>query len=285
MPTRREFLHKSLAVGAVAAAGLAGFSLYEPHRLEITRLDLTLRRLPPAFDGLRIAQLSDFHFHPFTTESEISAAVNAVNSLHPDLIALTGDFVSMPLFGGTEANAQKIIPLAPVLAGLRAPAGRFAVLGNHDVGTDPVLIAGTLQEHGIEVLRNRTLPVERNGARLWVAGLDDGENGLADIPRTLSAVGNGDPVLVLAHEPDVADEVARHPVDLQLSGHSHGGQINLPLLGPPYLPPLARKYWRGFYRVRNLQLYTNRGIGTVGVPMRFQSPPEITLFTLRSPRA
>lgn len=285
MPTRREFLKKSIAAGALTAAGLAGFSLYEAHEPQITRLELVLRRLPPAWDGLRVAQLSDFHFHPFTTESEIAAAVRVVNSLQPDMVALTGDFITMSLFGETESSARNIVPLAPVLAGLRASLGRFAVLGNHDVGTDPVLITGTLQEHGIEVLRNRALPLERNGARLWIAGLDDADNDLADIARTLAPVRDNAAVLLLIHEPDVGDEVARHPVDLQLSGHSHGGQINVPLLGPPYLPRLARKYWRGLYRVRDLQLYTNRGLGTVGVPMRFLSPPEITLFTLRSPRA
>ncbi|HEU5450379.1 MAG TPA: metallophosphoesterase [Terriglobales bacterium] len=284
MPTRREFLKRSITAGAVAAAGLAGFSLYEPHQLKITRLELSLRRLPPAWDGVRVAQVSDLHFRPFTTAGEIEAAVRAVNSLQPDLIALTGDFVTIPMFGDSVAAARNMEVCAPLLAALRAPLGVVAVLGNHDVGTDPIFIAGALHDRGIEVLRNRALPLERGGARVWIAGLDDAENNLLDIPRALAPVRDEAAVILMVHEPDVADQAARYAVDLQLSGHSHGGQIAVPLLGPPYLPPLARKYWRGLYRVRDLQVYTNRGIGTVGVPMRFQAPPEITLFTLRSPR-
>lgn len=266
----------------MAVAGLGAFSLYEPHQLEITRLEILLRRLPVDLDGFRIAQLSDLHFRPFTTEAEISGAVSAVNALQPDLVVLTGDFVSMPMFGEVGAGAHPIGTCAQLLTNLRAPHGSLAVLGNHDIGTNPMVVAGTLQEHRIPVLRNRAVPLEHKSAVLWVAGLDDGEYGLADIPRALAAVPAGMPVVLLAHEPDLADPVSRYPVDLQISGHSHGGQITVPLLGPPYLPRLGHKYWRGLYRVRNLQLYTNRGIGTIGVPMRFGSPPEVTLFTLRS---
>ena len=282
VPTRREFLKKSLAVGAVAAAGLGAFSLYEPHELEITRVDIPLRRLPADLDGFRIAQLSDLHFRPFTTEAEISGAVSAVNALQPDLVVLTGDFVSMATFGDARASAGHITTCAQLLTALRAAHGALAVLGNHDIGTDPMVVAGSLQEHRIPVLRNRAVPLEHKSAVLWIAGLDDGEYGLADIPRALAGVPAGMPVVLLAHEPDLADPVSRYAVDLQISGHSHGGQITVPLLGPPYLPRLGQKYWRGLYRVGNLQLYTNRGIGTIGLPMRFGSPPEVTLFTLRS---
>lgn len=280
--TRREFLHKTAAAGVVAAAGVGGYSLYEPHELRTERRDIFLRRLPAAFDGFRIAHISDLHFGPFTGESEIGAAVGAVNSLDADLAVVTGDFVSITVWGDPKAAARKIVPCSALVNQIRARSGRFAVLGNHDIGTDPMLVAGTLQERGIPVLRNRAVPIERAGARIWLAGFDDAVNGLTDIPRTLAHIPRSEAVVALIHEPDVADELARYPVDLQLSGHSHGGQIRLPLMRPLYLPDLGRKYWEGYYRIGNLQLYTNRGLGTIGLPMRLNSTPEITLLTLRA---
>ena len=285
MLTRRAFLKKSLSVGAVAAAAVAGYSLYEPHRLEISRFEIPIRRLPPAFDGFRIVHLTDLHYRPFTTIGEIEDAVSAASALQPDLVCLTGDYISMPMYGDPRGSVGNISTCARALAQLRSRLGTIAVLGNHDVGTDPIVVAGVLHDHGIEVLRNRALPLDSDGSVLWIAGLDDGEYALADVARAMSAVRDRAPVIMLSHEPDLADQVARYPVDLQLSGHSHGGQIVPPLLGALYLPPLAHKYWRGRYRVADLELYTNRGLGTIGLPMRFNSPPEIALFTLRSPRA
>jgi len=287
--TRRAFLKKSLAAGAVPAAGCGLYGLYEPFRISVTRLEIRLRRLPTAFDGFRLVQISDLHFGPFTGASEIGAAVRAVNTLNPDLCVITGDFVSIPVAfsgihwsGDPEAAARKIIPCAELLAGIRAPQGSVAVLGNHDVGTDPNFVAGHLSERNIAVLRNAAIPIERGGARLWVVGLDDADYNLMDISRALATVPAGEATIVLVHEPDVADQLARYPADLQLSGHSHGGQIRIPLLPPLYLPSLAKKYYEGLYRIGNLQLYTSRGIGTIGLPMRFDCLPEVTLFTLRA---
>lgn len=126
------------------------------------------------------------------------------------------------------------------------------------------------------------MPVEEDGARLWIAGIDDVLTGAPDLHNALRQVPVGDVTILLAHEPDYADAASRFPVHLQLSGHSHGGQVRLPLLGAPILPSLARKYPAGLRQVGNLQLYTNRGIGVIDPPIRINCPPEITLLTLRS---
>jgi predicted MPP superfamily phosphohydrolase len=158
----------------------------------------------------------------------------------------------------------------------------LAVLGNHDVATDPARITSTLQAQGIPVLRNRSTSFERGGTRLWFAGIEDVLEGDPDLPLALQGIPPDEPAVLLAHEPDFAVRASRFPVDLQLSGHSHGGQVRLPLLGAPVLPPLARLYPWGLHRIGDLTLYTNVGIGTVVLPIRFNCPPEITLITLRA---
>jgi predicted MPP superfamily phosphohydrolase len=159
--------------------------------------------------------------------------------------------------------------------------GIFAVLGNHDQ-CNPQFIIRSLENHGITVLRNYALHVESGGARFWIAGVDDVLEGNARLDESLRTIPRGEATILLAHEPDFADAARRYPVDLQLSGHSHGGQIRLPLAGATYLPPLARKYPSGLRRLGPLTLYTNRGLGTVVLPIRFDCPPEVTLLTLRS---
>jgi hypothetical protein len=154
-------------------------------------------------------------------------------------------------------------------------------MGNHDEGTDREIVTRALQAENIHVLANQSEAIERDGSRIWLAGVNDVLSHTADLPQTLARVPTGEAVILLAHEPDFADEASRFPIDLQLSGHSHGGQIRLPFLPPLYLPIMAKKYVLGAYRVGPLLLYTNAGLGTVVVPLRFDCPPEITLLTLR----
>ncbi len=165
---------------------------------------------------------------------------------------------------------------------LQAPMGRFAVLGNHDAVSDSRKIVSDLQAHDIPVLQNRSVPFERGKARIWLAGVDDALDGMPDLGQALDKVPPGEATVLLAHEPDFADEASLSKVDLQLSGHSHGGQIWIPGIGAPWLPSLGRKYPRGLYKVGNLTLYTNIGIGTIRAPVRINCPPEITLITLRA---
>jgi hypothetical protein len=131
---------------------------------------------------------------------------------------------------------------------------------------------------------NQHLPLERNGSRIWLCGIADAGTSLPDLNLTIPKAPDG-PVILMAHEPDFADVVVQHPrfplIDLMLSGHSHGGQIRLPFTGPLVLPPMGRKYPEGHYRFKQMQLYVNRGIGTVGLPFRLNCPPEITVVTLQ----
>jgi predicted MPP superfamily phosphohydrolase len=204
-----------------------------------------------------------------------------VNALRPDLIVLLGDFVSLPWVGNHKKGAVAAEPCARLLRQMTAPHGLWAVLGNHDHGTDPEHVTRALQAENIQVLANQSQPIEHDGARIWLAGVKDVLSRTANLSKTLRPIPASEAVILLAHEPDFADVASRFPIDLQLSGHSHGGQVRLPLLPPLYLPKLGRKYVLGMYHVGPLTLYTNAGLGTVGVPMRLNCPPEITLLTLR----
>jgi predicted MPP superfamily phosphohydrolase len=204
-----------------------------------------------------------------------------VNDLHPDLVVLTGDFVTAPTLGDVRKAALSAEPCARLLRQMTAPYGLWAVLGNHDEGTDHKHVTRALQAENIQVLANQSQAIERDGARVWLAGVNDVLSKTADLAKTLRRVPEGESVILLAHEPDFADEASKFPIDLQLSGHSHGGQVRVPLLPPLYLPEMARKYVWGTYHVGPLTLYTNAGLGTIGVPLRFNCPPEITLLTLR----
>jgi len=282
--TRRRFLQLS----GLGAAGLLVYSgEFERHHLQITQRTIELKRLAPALDGLRIAQISDIHFEQYTEPSYARHVVEEVNRLAPDLVLMTGDYVSegpLPYSFGAKSS----YPCAEILSGIQCPQ-RWSVLGNHDVTVGADIVTDALQTHGLPVLANAYVPFERNGARLWIGGVKDiGEShpdlNLA-VPRKLQTANEA--VILMGHEPDYADKVVKHGgVDLMLSGHSHGGQVRLPMIGSLYLPPLGRKYVEGHFHLQNgLQLYVNRGIGAVGVPFRFDCPPELTLITLRSAHA
>lgn len=282
--TRRQFLATS-ALGAAGLAAIGAGALYnDTTGLRITRLEVPLQRLPSRFDGLRIVQLSDFHWDPYIDNRVIAAAVHAANSLQPDLVVLTGDFVTQGPFSGRydPPAARNAEPCSQILSRLRSRLGIFAILGNHDYYTDPNVVTEILRGRGFHVLRNQSFALEQAGARLWIAGINDAVAGADDLGLALQPIPVSEAVILLAHEPDFADWVPPGRVDLQLSGHSHGGQIVLPVIGPPYLPPLARKYPWGLRRLGPLTLYTNRGVGTITLPVRFNCPPELTVFTLKS---
>jgi predicted MPP superfamily phosphohydrolase len=275
-----------LQAGLGGAAALALYaSEVERHWIETAQTEIRLGGLPEAFHGLRVAQLSDIHMDEFTEPFFVREAVNRINKLQPDLVLLTGDFVSdMPM--GVAFATGAAWQCANLLTGLNC-RHRYAVLGNHDVavGSQPIIEA--LAANGIQLLHNAHTAFERDGARLWLAGLDDPLLGRPDpdraIPTAIRNVG-GEPVVLLCHAPDYADSLRTDSVggaiDFMLSGHTHGGQVRLPLVGAMQLPQLGRKYVHGHFRFGKMQLYVNRGLGTVGVPFRFDCPPEITLHTL-----
>jgi uncharacterized protein len=276
---RRKFIRLAAAAGLAALA--ADSVLLEPNRPRIVRQEIALRRWPARLEGFTIALLSDFHYDPYFSVHPLRSAIGMVNRLHPELIVLTGDFVSMPWFGNAAAAASAAEPCAQLLRQMQAPHGLWAVMGNHDASTDPDRVTSALRSSGIQVLSNQSAPIERDGARFWLGGVDDVLEGSPDLDATLHDIPADEAAVLLAHEPDYADHVARHPVDLQLSGHTHGGQVRLPFVRPLYLPGLAKKYVWGLYKIGGLTLYTNPGLGTVGLPIRWNCPPEITFLTLR----
>ena len=283
--SRRKFLFTTgIALGAVVFTEDA--VIREPNHPELVRLEMPLARLPAAMDGFTIAQLSDFHYDPIFSVTPIRRAMEIVNGLHPDIVVLTGDFVTIPIYAlhDNQHAAKAAAPCAKLLSGLTSRMGSIAVLGNHDVHSDPELVTQALEDHGIRVLCNRSLPIEQNGSRFWICGLDSADRA-PDLQRALDGVPQTESVVLLIHEPDFADKASAKPIDLQLSGLSHGGQIWLPGIGAPWLPPFARKYPRGRYNIRGLPLYTNIGLGTIRLPIRLNCTPEVTLITLRSHQA
>jgi predicted MPP superfamily phosphohydrolase len=277
--TRRKFIALAAAAGASAIA--IDSTVIEPNRPRIVRQDIALRRWPERLEGFTIALLSDLHYDPYCSVHPLKAAIGMVNGLRPDLIALTGDFVSAPWFGSNAKAASAAEPCAELLRQMQAPHGLWAALGNHDFFTNPAFVTGALRASGIQVLINQSIAIEANGSRFWLGGVNDLLGGRADLSATLHPVPTGEPTILMAHEPDYADFVARHLIDLQLSGHTHGGQVRLPFVGALYLPDLGKKYVSGLYRVGPLTLYTNPGLGTIQVPVRLNCPPEITLLTMR----
>ena len=274
--SRRRFLHGLASVGTTAfiAACGAGYAFeLEPRWLELVSVDIPLNALPNPFHGLRVVQLSDLHRGPTTGLAEIARAVRLAQAQAPDLFVLTGDYVT--------GNASYAADLTAVLSELQAPLGVFAVLGNHDHWTDATVVGQHLRAAGIQLLVNETMPLIRQKEVLWLAGVDDVWVGRADLAQTLARVPQAGSVLLLAHEPDYADTAASDPrIKLQLSGHSHGGQVRVPGLGAPVLPSWGQKYPIGLNRVDGLTLYTNRGVGTTPLGPRLNCRPEVTLITL-----
>jgi predicted MPP superfamily phosphohydrolase len=273
---RREFLQ--LAGGTAIAVGLGGAmagyaAVLEPNDLVVERRQIRLPRLPNAFDGFRIVLLTDFHLHPFTTAGLIRRTVEISNGLKPDLVLLGGDFVC--------AFAEAAQELGPILEGLDAKHGVFAVLGNYDHFRGARVVLDALRHSSIRVLMNEGVQLTAGRASIFLAGIDSVWAGWPD-PRAAFLARRSEPVsLALVHEPDYFDELSKLvPLDLQLSGHTHGGQVRLPGLGAIVLPPWGQAYVEGLYRVGTSQIYTTRGIGMVGVPFRFNCPPEVTEITL-----
>jgi predicted MPP superfamily phosphohydrolase len=284
---RRRFLQGTAAITATGVlAAAAGASLVEPHQVVVTRVEVPLHRLPESFDGFTIVQLSDFHYDQNFSATIIRSAVEIANQLRPNLTVLTGDFVTEPIAAHRRhlnlreaANAAE--PCGALLNKLKAEFGVMSVIGNHDGNTDPDRVKVLLREQGLPVMYDEAKAIEQDGKRIWIAGLDDNPDE-TDLKPALKGIPSDELVVVLVHEPDMADFISKYPVDLQLSGHSHGGQVRFPLIGPVYLPPLGRKYPRGLRRVGPLTLYTNVGLGTLGPPVRLNCPPEVTLLTLRA---
>ena len=282
--SRRDFLKVGAAAASVGVVSSLAACLHEPHETVVNTIPIVLERLPAAFDGFRIAQLSDIHFDQFMTPEYLESVVKLVNAQKPDVVMLTGDYVGRD-GGQSRQSLDAAEQCAAILSRLQSPLGSFAVLGNHDCWAGADAVCEIVNAAHIQVMRNQAHTLERHGARLHLAGVDDVTAGLARADKALRGVPQEECCVAAVHEPDFADELRKFAVDFQISGHSHGGQIRLPGVGAVVLPALARKYSKGAYRIGQLQLYTNSGLGVIGVPMRLLCPPEVSLFELKTPGA
>ena len=242
---------------------------------EITEMDIRMRRLSAAHDGLRIVHLTDIHHSIYTPLEDVERAVDLTNQLHPDLVALTGDYVTF--------SPAYIRPVAEVLGRLRARLGVFAVLGNHDFQVDADEMTRALEDQQIHVLRNSHYALHAGHARLWLLGIDDLWWGADDLEAGVRHIPSHDPKILLCHNPMGIRMAVKHKIDLVLSGHTHGGQVRLPLLGAWYgRSRLGKRFVQGWNRLDGTQIYVSRGIGKVVLPLRVGCPPEIACLRLRS---
>jgi hypothetical protein len=291
---RRGFYRRvplGAALGAVVGAGVFLYSRYvEPYWVAVERVTLPLARLAPPFDGYRIVHISDFHLDGWMTPERLERVVDLVNEKRPDLVAITGDFVAV--------STDYISGLPGPLGKLKASDGVVAVLGNHDHMNDADAVRSALASAGVVDVSNGVYTLHRDGAVLHLCGVDSVMEGYDRLEEVLEALDEAEPgcAVLLAHEPDFADTTAATGrFDLQLSGHSHGGQVRLPFLKTPYVvpllsrlgysfvPPLIYEYPSGLYEVGKMYQYTNRGLGVIYARFRLNSRPEVTVLNLRSP--
>jgi uncharacterized protein len=269
---RRWRFFTALGTLMVTIGGLAYIRNTALTALEITEMELDLPRLDPEFSGFRLAHISDIHMSSMSRK-RLDKIVDRVNSLRADMIAITGDFVTR--------DPEKFAPdLTAALSRLKAAYGVYTVLGNHDHWAGVSKVREMLKETGIIEQRNTFTTINRNGKMLHIAGIDSSYLEEDRLDLVLDRLPKEGAAILLAHEPDFADESApTGRFDLQLSGHSHGGQAFFPIIGSPFLPPHARKYPRGLYHINGMKLYTNRGLGTIHFNARINATPEIALFT------
>ncbi|GIO22367.1 metallophosphoesterase [Oceanobacillus sp. J11TS1] len=279
---RRTFLKRSLG-SLLTLLGLSGGTYFyareiEPSLLTITEESITSSQIPTAFNQFKIVQFSDTHLGFHYDLEQFQKLVSKINNLKPDLILFTGDLVDKP------NNYNWNDKLINLLKELDAPKGKFWIYGNHDhggYGTE--ILLETFEAADFTLLQNSASRIQCGDASFLLAGLDDAMLGSPNIGKALETQSESDFTILLAHEPDLADTVKEYPVDIQLSGHSHGGQVRLPFIGDLYTPAYAEKYVQGKYIISDqLTLYVNSGIGTTRLPYRFFCRPELHVFTLHS---
>lgn len=281
--SRRSFLKKSIGalvtVAALASGGYYYAGKVEPQLVNISRLTFSHKDIPEGFEKFKIVQFSDTHLGFQYDLNQLREAVNKINSLTPDILLFTGDLMDAP------NEYDEVEEIVPVLQKLNAPFGKFAVYGNHDHGGyGSNIYKQVMEKAGFKLLINEAIKVKLlNNDHVYIVGIDDAMLGNPDIETALSTVPNDSFKLLLSHAPDLADDASPYNIQLQLSGHSHGGQIKIPFIGALVKPPFAEKYYEGRYTIgdnNDLTLYVNRGLGTTRLPFRFLSKPEITLLTL-----
>jgi predicted MPP superfamily phosphohydrolase len=258
---------------------LAGWAfVWEPSRIGVTRRELPVPAWPPEQAGLRVALLADLHVgSPHYGLDTLARVVERVNSKQPDLVLLAGDFVIHGVVGGSFVAPEA---LAPVLAGLEAPLGVYAVLGNHDWWLDGPRVRRALVAAGISVLEDEAIRVSAGRFSFWLVGLGDWWEAPPDVEAALAGTDDGAPILAFTHNPDVFPTLPS-AIALTLAGHTHGGQVRLPLFGTPVVPSqYGSRYARGHVVEEGRHLFVTCGLGTSILPVRFRVPPEIALLVI-----
>ena len=246
----------------------------EPDWLEVVRTTIPSKRIPSEFEGYQVAQLSDLHVSDDRSVARLHKAIDEIMAIKPDLIVLTGDFITMGVF-------RKEDELTAELSRLSAPDGVYAVRGNHDWWINVERVTAAIERSGVKLLNNQNIKIQRAGADLYLAGVDDFWEAKADLGTAMDGIPSDAGAILLAHEPDFAVNASQdRRIFLQLSGHSHGGQVQLPFIGPIFTPRMAKIYKVGLYTVDDMQLYVNRGTGLIFPSVRFLSRPEVAIFTL-----
>ena len=276
--SRRAFVQGGV-VGILAAAGLTAVEIYQarfvnPYSPRLERVNLRLPSGAEGLDGLKIGFITDTHVGPFIKIVDLERAVDLIRDESPDLILFGGDYISeSPRYAPDTATV-----LGRILS--EAPLGGYGVIGNHDLSVSRTRVQEALSTVGIPILRNQTSEISYKGSTLAIAGIDETLLGDPDPSATLAQVSHGVPALALWHEPEFAEQAAQYGAFAQLSGHTHGGQIRLPGIGPVGLPVHGKRHVIGRSEADGMQIYTSRGVGVYRPPARFNCPPEVTLLTL-----
>ena len=273
--TRRQFLTGLVAAPLVAVSATSAYArLVEPYNYLVTETDILIRNLPDRFEGFRITQLTDVHHSRILGIDEVRRVVSLAQQTRPDVFVLTGDY--------TTSYRRFIEPCAEALSNLNAPEGVWAVLGNHDHYTDPELTRRALERNHIKVLTNANTTLRRGSDSIQLSGIDDWSWNGTDWPRAFDGLKTNSPTILLSHQPLVLDFAEAQKASLILSGHTHGGQINLPWLGAPArFVTKDLRYAQGLFRRGDTQLYVSSGTGVIGLPVRLGVRPEIAVLRLR----
>lgn len=284
--TRRNFFKRLFTIPFIAfiSSGIGyWYARYiEPKQVKREIHIIRNAKIPQSFAGLKIVQFSDTHVGHHFEKEDLEKIVKKINEEQPDVVFFTGDLMDDPM---SYHHANQLIP---ILKHIKAPLGKFAIFGNHDHGGYGTETYEEIMEASqFNVLKNEHTYIELiDKSRIYIAGVDDLMLGRPDFNETLEGIPKEAYTILLAHEPDAAKAIAEQfHVSLQLSGHSHGGQVQLPFLGPIITPPLGSIYYEGFYQLDQLTLYVNRGLGTTRQPYRFLAPPELSIFTLEREEA
>ncbi|MCP8616029.1 metallophosphoesterase [Salirhabdus salicampi] len=283
--TRRSFI-KRMTTSLFGLFGIGGGTYYyakhlEPAMIHIQRDSIQSDSIPADFHNVKIVQFGDTHIGFHYDIDQLEHLVKEINAEKPHIVLFSGDLVDNPM----QLLHSEFRRIVNVLTKISGPYGKFWIYGNHDhggYGTET--IAKLMEESDFQLLQNESSEIQIGNSKINIAGLDDVILGKPDLNKTFADINLNTFTLLLCHEPDYADHTVQHPIDLQLSGHSHGGQVRIPFYGHLYSPPFARKYVDRQYTIGQypLQLFITRGVGTTRLPYRFLCKPEFNVYTLQS---